>query len=63
VEDVAEAVVRAQQLTPPGGLLLVYGSIFLIAEVRRLLLGEPADPSPLQDPMPQPTSGPTGRAA
>ncbi len=50
--DVSQALRQAQELTPPDGMLLVYGSIFLVAEVRRLLLGEPADPTPLQDPSP-----------
>lgn len=35
---------------PPSGRLLVYGSIFLIAAVRALLLGEPTDELLVQDP-------------
>src|SRR5262249_41024291 len=57
VPDVAEALAAARAQVPPGGVLLVYGSIFLIAEVRRLLLGEAADPVPLQDPPIRPQAG------
>lgn len=49
--DVAAALDRALAHTPAGGVLLCYGSIFLVAEVRRLLLNEPADSFAVQDPM------------
>lgn len=50
--EVAAALQRALAVAPPGALVLGYGSIFLVAELRRLLLGEPADPEVLQDPAP-----------
>ncbi|MCS6914268.1 MAG: Mur ligase family protein [Myxococcales bacterium] len=50
-EDVATALAAARRRVPAGGMLLVYGSIFLVAEVRRLLRGEAADPYPVQDPL------------
>ena len=51
IEDWREALARALGRTPAGGLLLVYGSIFLIAAVRGLLLDEAADPFVVQDPL------------
>jgi dihydrofolate synthase / folylpolyglutamate synthase len=44
--DLATALERAR-----GEPVLVAGSIFLVAEARRLLSGEPADPLPVQDPV------------
>jgi dihydrofolate synthase/folylpolyglutamate synthase len=44
--DLATALGRAA-----GEPVLVAGSIFLVAEARRLLSGEPADPLPVQDPV------------
>jgi dihydrofolate synthase/folylpolyglutamate synthase len=54
VDDWREALARALRRTPEGGLLLIYGSIFLIAAVRGLLLDEAADPFGVQDPAPRP---------
>lgn len=48
--DFREALALALRQTPPGGWLLVYGSIFLIAALRGLLLGEEADLFTIQDP-------------
>ena len=39
VQDVAAAFARARALTPPGGTLLVAGSLYLAGTVRGLLLG------------------------
>lgn len=41
---------RALAATPPGGLLMIYGSIFLIGVVRALWHSETVDPLWLQDP-------------
>ena len=40
VEDVAAAFARARALTPPGGTLLVTGSLYLAGTVRGLLTRE-----------------------
>lgn len=48
--DFREAFALALHRTPPGGWLLAYGSIFLVAALRGLLLGEAADPFSIQDP-------------
>jgi dihydrofolate synthase/folylpolyglutamate synthase len=48
--SVADALAAARR---DGRLAVVAGSIFLIAEARRLVLGEPSDPIVVQDPMPQ----------
>lgn len=50
VEDWLEALRAALQETAPAGLLLVYGSIFLIAAVRAFFHGEEVDVLPVQDP-------------
>ncbi len=50
VEEVGPALHAALRQTPPGGLLLVYGSIFLIAAVRALAYGEEVDVLTVQDP-------------
>ena len=50
VEEVGPALQAALRQTPPGGLLLVYGSIFLIAAVRALVYGEEVDVLTVQDP-------------
>jgi dihydrofolate synthase/folylpolyglutamate synthase len=47
VPDVAQALARAR--TGPA-LVVAAGSIFLVAEVRRLVKGEPCDPISAQDP-------------
>lgn len=47
--ELASALARARQ----GGLVLVAGSIFLVGEARRLVLGEPADALAVQDPVGQ----------
>jgi hypothetical protein len=44
--DLATALARAGAAPT-----VVAGSIFLVGEARRLLLGEPADPLPVQDPL------------
>jgi dihydrofolate synthase/folylpolyglutamate synthase len=44
VADVAEALSRARHLTGGSGTVLVTGSMFTVAEARRVLLDEPADP-------------------
>lgn len=52
--DPQQALHRALRDTPNPdntGIVLFYGSIFLIGAVRGHLLGEPADPPTLQDPM------------
>lgn len=50
VEDWLAALHTALRNTAPGGLLLVYGSIFLIAAVRAWFYGEQVDVLPVQDP-------------
>jgi len=50
IEDWQAALFTALQRTPPGGRLLVYGSIFLIGAVRAALLDEPTDELLVQDP-------------
>jgi dihydrofolate synthase/folylpolyglutamate synthase len=47
IPEVAAALAGARA---HGGLALVAGSIFLVAEARRLITGEPADPIAAQDP-------------
>jgi dihydrofolate synthase/folylpolyglutamate synthase len=42
--SVAEALERARELAPPGALVVVAGSIFLVGEARSRLLGLPLDP-------------------
>lgn len=49
-EDLQKALAMALAATPPGGRLLIYGSIFLIGAARALWLGEIGDPLWLQDP-------------
>jgi dihydrofolate synthase/folylpolyglutamate synthase len=43
-ERIADALSLAQDLAGPAGLVVVAGSIFLVAEARRLLLGIPSEP-------------------
>ncbi|MCB9707865.1 MAG: bifunctional folylpolyglutamate synthase/dihydrofolate synthase [Myxococcales bacterium] len=43
-EGIADALSRAQDLAGPQGLFVVAGSIFVVAEARRLLLGNATDP-------------------
>lgn len=50
IEDWQLALQTALEQTPPGGRLLVYGSIFLMAAVRAALLDEPTDELLVQDP-------------
>ena len=50
-ETFAQAFALAHEKTPPGGLMIAYGSIFLIAGFRHLLLHEPMDTDLLQDPI------------
>ena len=50
VEEVDAALQAALRQTLPGGMLLVYGSIFLIAAVRALVYGEEVDVLTVQDP-------------
>lgn len=50
IEDWQAALLTALQRTPPGGRLLVYGSIFLIGAVRAALLDESTDELLVQDP-------------
>jgi dihydrofolate synthase/folylpolyglutamate synthase len=47
IPDLAAALTAARR---PGALTVVAGSLFLVGEARRLLLGEPADPLTVQDP-------------
>ena len=49
-QDWRPALQAAVHKTPPGSLLLVYGSIFLIAAVRGWLSGEEVDSLTVQDP-------------
>jgi len=49
-DDWRQALREALAATPTGGLLLAYGSIFLIGALRALWLGEASDPLWLQDP-------------
>jgi dihydrofolate synthase/folylpolyglutamate synthase len=51
IPEAEAALAAALRLVPPGGSLLIYGSIFLLGVARRVLLGETADPMPLQDPV------------
>ncbi len=44
-----QALGKAIEQTPKSGTILVYGSLFLIGHVRRVLLNEPADPEILQE--------------
>jgi dihydrofolate synthase/folylpolyglutamate synthase len=55
VQDWQPALQAAVQNSPPGSLLLVYGSIFLIAAVRGWLAAEEVDSLPIQDPGKPPT--------
>jgi dihydrofolate synthase/folylpolyglutamate synthase len=50
IDDWQQALQIALEQTPPGGCLLVYGSIFLVAAVRAALLDEPTDELLVQDP-------------
>jgi dihydrofolate synthase / folylpolyglutamate synthase len=50
--DAASAVALARELAGASGAVLVAGSLFLAGEAREALLGEPADPSPVTDPVP-----------
>jgi dihydrofolate synthase/folylpolyglutamate synthase len=49
--SVAAAVTRARALAGPAGRVLVTGSLFVVGEVREALLGEPADPVAVSDPL------------
>lgn len=49
-DDFQKALRAALNATPPEGLLLIYGSIFLIGAVRALWFGEACDPLAVQDP-------------
>jgi len=49
-EDWQQALHLALRHTPPNGMLLVYGSIFLVAAVRGLWRQEATDPLVVQDP-------------
>jgi dihydrofolate synthase/folylpolyglutamate synthase len=40
VEGIAEALAAAEKLAGPGELVVVGGSLYLIGDVRRLLVGE-----------------------
>jgi dihydrofolate synthase/folylpolyglutamate synthase len=51
-DDIDQALRQALRATDDGGLLLIYGSIFLIGAVRSLWFDEPCDPLYLQDPIP-----------
>jgi dihydrofolate synthase/folylpolyglutamate synthase len=44
VEGPAEALRRAREVCAPGEVVLVCGSIFLVADVRAALLGIAAEP-------------------
>ena len=59
IDDWQAALHAALQQTAPGGRLLVYGSIFLIAAVRAALLDEPTDDLLVQDPGKSPASAST----
>jgi dihydrofolate synthase/folylpolyglutamate synthase len=50
--DCAAALALARDLAGPAGAVLVAGSLFLAGEARQILLGEPADPPLLTDPLP-----------
>jgi dihydrofolate synthase/folylpolyglutamate synthase len=50
--DCAAALTLARDLAGPGGAVLVAGSLFLAGEARQILLGDPADPPLLTDPLP-----------
>ncbi len=49
--DLSAALALARSLAGPGGAILVAGSLFLVGDARRLLLGESADPTPAFDPV------------
>lgn len=59
VDDPQAALARARVLAGPGGLVLVAGSLFLVGELRAVLLDEPVDPLLTSDPAPTPTDPPT----
>lgn len=59
IDDWQAALHAALQQTAPGGRLLIYGSIFLIAAVRAALLDEPTDDLLVQDPGKSPASAST----
>ncbi len=49
--DLERALALARELAAPGGgLVVAFGSIFLVGELRARLTGEPRDPVPLADP-------------
>lgn len=48
--DVADAVAVARAQAGPEDAIVVTGSLFLVGEARRAILGGPADPLPLSDP-------------
>ena len=50
IADWQPALDRAIAATRPGGILLIYGSLFLIGALRSLWFGEAMDPLWLQDP-------------
>jgi len=37
VENAGEALTEALRITPPGGLIVVCGSLFLVGEIRQML--------------------------
>jgi len=45
VPEPAAALARALAITPPGGLVVVAGSIYLVGEIRAALLNIPSDPT------------------
>jgi dihydrofolate synthase/folylpolyglutamate synthase len=49
--DPAAAIARACRWAGADGLVVVTGSLFLVGDARRALLGEPGDPVPLSDPV------------
>ena len=50
-DDFSEALRLAIAQTEPSGLLMIYGSLFLIGAIRSLWHAEPMDPLWVQDPM------------
>ncbi len=55
VADPWDALAHAQAVAGPQGLVVVAGSVFLVGQLRGRLRGEPRDPVPTSDPMPQAT--------
>ena len=51
IDDARDAIAESRRLAGSTGLVVVAGSIFLAAEARAALLGEPVDPQPVSDPL------------